>query len=457
MLNKDEESIIAQCTPSGSGAIALIRVSGANALDIISNIAKLPQDKKLTDIKSHTVNFGYIIDDQGNTIDQVMFIVMHGPRTFTGQDTVEITSHNNPFIIESIIAQAIKHGARIAQEGEFTKRAFINKKIDLVQAEAINELIHANTQLALKKSLEQLEGSFSHWTKKIEDELVRTLAWCEASFEFLDEEEEFQDQIKSNLENLIQELNNLKKTYNQQQQVRQGIKIALLGSVNAGKSSIFNALLNQKRSIVTDIAGTTRDVVEAGLYHEGNYWTLTDTAGLRQTEDIVEKEGIRRSFDEAKKSDIILLIFDGSRELTPEEANIYNKLLQEYSDKIILIQNKSDLISNLSNPLVEKSEIQFSSITRQGLPKLELKIREKITKLFTGMESPFLLNKRQFGLILGLEQKIKELIQMLHVVPQYELISYHLKDALEYLTELTGKSVSEAGMDAVFKEFCVGK
>lgn len=457
ILNRDEEAIVAQCTPSGSGAIALIRVTGENTLKVIDKISKLPSNKKISSLESHTVHFGYVVDKNNNTIDQVMFIVMHGPKTFTGQDTVEITCHNNPFIIEAIIAQLIKNGARMAQEGEFTKRAFINEKIDLVQAEAINELIHANTQLALKKSLEQLEGSFSHWVKKIEDELVKTLAWCEASFEFLEEEQEFKGQIKANLENLVRELEKLKKTYNQQQQVRQGIKIALLGSVNAGKSSIFNSLLNQKRSIVTEIAGTTRDVVEAGLYHEGNYWTLIDTAGLRQTEDIVEKEGIKRSFEEAKKADIILLVFDGSRDLGQEEEKIYQELLKEYPKKIILIQNKADLNPNFNNKLLPKSQIEFSSVTKSGIAPLEHKIQEKISQLFTGMESPFLLNKRQFGLILGLEQKIKELINMLHNVPQYELISFHLQDALEYLTELTGKSVSEAGMDAVFKQFCVGK
>ncbi|MHB9148325.1 MAG: tRNA uridine-5-carboxymethylaminomethyl(34) synthesis GTPase MnmE [Candidatus Amoebophilus sp.] len=453
---KEEEAIIAQCTPQGSGAIALIRLSGTDVLDIIDKIAKLPSGKKIKEVPSHSVHFGYVIDDNSNIIDQVMFIVMHGPKTFTGQDTVEVTAHNNPFIVHEIIAQAIKHGARMAQEGEFTKRAFINNKIDLVQAEAINELIHANTQLALKKSLQQLEGSFSHWISEIEKELTTTLAWCEASFEFLEEGQEFAGQIKNNLERIIVELESLKKTFNQQQQIRQGIRIALIGSVNAGKSSIFNALLNQKRSIVTEIAGTTRDVIEAGVYRNNNYWTLIDTAGLRQTEDIIEKEGIKRSFEEAQKADIILLVFDGSRQLKDEEQKVYGELLKKYNNKVILIYNKADL-SLAKNFLIEQVDIKFSSINKQGLVELEHLIEDKIAKLFTGMESPFLLNKRQYNLILGLEQKIKALLEMLKGTPQYELISYHLTDALEYISELTGKTVSEAGMDAVFREFCVGK
>lgn len=461
--SRDQETIIAQCTPSGSGAIALIRLTGPDSLAIATSISKLPGNKKLNTVESHTVHYGYIIDKSNisleeKTIDHVMFIVMRSPKTFTGDDTVEITCHNNPFIVDAIIGEAIKQGARIAQQGEFTKRAFLNKKIDLIQAEAINELIHANTQLALKKSLQQLEGSFTYWINTIEKELLKTLAWCEASFEFLDEEQDFKNAIEANLEKLIRELDTLKKTFNQQQHIRQGINIALIGSVNAGKSSIFNALLNQKRSIVTNIAGTTRDVIEAGVYRNNNYWTLVDTAGLRQTEDIIEQEGIKRSFEQAKKSDIILLVFDTSRILTEEEKAIYNKLLRDYSDKIIVVYNKIDLPQATNNlPRQTKNSINFSSIENQGLAELEDAIEKKIADILARFDSPFLLNKRQHNLILGLEQKIQELLKMLNNAPQYELISYHLQDALEYISELTGKTVSEAGMDTVFKEFCVGK
>lgn len=455
----DDQTIIAQCTPTGSGALALLRLSGVQALAIADAYVQLPASKKITQVPSHTVHYGIIKNTQGVLIDQVLCIVMHGPKTFTGQDTVEITCHNNQFIIEAIIEQAIIHGARLAQPGEFTKRAFLHNKLDLVQAEAINELIHANTQFALKKSLAQLDGSLSHWVHTLEQELLRALAWCEASFEFLDEETEFGTAIYQQLDTILTRIAQLKVTFDQQQQIRQGIRIALIGSVNAGKSSLFNALIGQNRSIVTNLAGTTRDAIEAGIYRNGNYWTLIDTAGLRQATDIIEQEGIKRSFDEAHKADIILLIFDGSRVLSSQEQTIYTRLLTDYPHKIILVHNKADLPAAQNHLLDTTHALLVSAITHnQALSTLEKRIEQKISTLFNAVESPFLLNKRQYTLLLALEQKLQTTQQLLesNSIP-YELVSYHLKDALEHISDLTGKSISEASMDTVFKEFCVGK
>ena len=459
ILSTDDQSIIAQCTPRGNGALALLRISGADSWLISSQISKFPFQKNLLEQTSHTVHYAYIIDQNGNTIDHVMLIVMRGPRTFTGQDVVEITCHNNQFIIEAIITVAIQAGARFAQEGEFTKRAFMNGKLDLVQAEAINELIHAQTQNALKKSLAQLEGSFSNWIQILEKELFKIFAWCQASFEFLDEEVGFGDRMKNHLESLLSKILALKKTFNRQQQIRQGIRIALIGSVNAGKSSIFNNLVQHKRAIVTNIAGTTRDSIEAGVYRNGNYWTLIDTAGLRQTDDVIEQEGIRRSYEEALKADIILLIVDGSRSFSEEEKKVYVKLFEDYDSKIILVQNKCDISQEItmSNILNSSNSIKVSSLTGENISLLEAKIEEKIAELFNTIESPFLLNQRQFNLLLNLEKKLLIIQSLLSKAVHYELIAYHLQEALEQLSELTGKTISETAMDAVFKEFCVGK
>ena len=237
---------------------------------------------------------------------------------------------------------------------------------------------------------------------------------------------------------------------------RQGIRIALIGSVNAGKSSIFNALLGQRRAIVTNIAGTTRDVIEAGVYRNGNYWTLIDTAGLRQTADIIEQEGIKRSFEEAHKADIILLVFDGSRSLSDEEQNVYQELMNMYKHKIILVRNKADLLLQ-EHVLKDQAHIPFSTILQEHNAQLEGALENKIQEFFSSLDSPFLLNKRQHTLLLGLEKKLYTILELLTGVIQYEIVSYHLKDALEHISELTGRSVSEAGMDMVFKEFCVGK
>jgi tRNA modification GTPase len=474
----DEQTIIAQCTPRGSGAIALLRISGASAIIIADAIAHLASGKKLNDLASHTIHYGTIIDHHKNHIDSVLFMLMHGPRTFTGQDTVEITCHNNQFIIEEIISLAIRAGARLAQEGEFTKRAVINGKIDLVQAEAINELIHAQTQMALKQSLAQLSGSFSSWLAGIEMELMKALAFCQASFEFLDEEIELGGPITHMIGGIKFSISEIKKTFNEQQQIRQGVRVAIIGSVNAGKSSLFNALLNQQRAIVNAQAGTTRDSIEAGLYKNGNFWTLVDTAGLRQTQDAIEQEGIRRSFEEAHKADIILLAYDATKELSNEEEIVYMQLQHKYTSKIICVYTKCDdnndtlrhaqgesLNTNILNfihaePIQASTynSIRVSSKTKNNIDTLESAIQQKIATLFADIASPFLLNQRQHNLLLALETKLVDIETMLKSKQiAYELLSIHLNDAIAHLAELSGKEISETSMDMVFREFCVGK
>lgn len=451
-----KQAIVARCTPQGSGALALIRISGEGAFDIATSFSNLPGKKVINALPTHTIHYGSVVDEKDNLVDRVMFFLMRGPNSFTGEDTIEITCHNNQFIIEKIIELAIQNGARHAQAGEFAQRAFVNEKIDLVQAEAINELIHASNQMALRQSLEQLEGSFSHWLATIEKSLVKCLAFSEASFEFIDEEDmEFGDNIKHELEAILTKITTLKSTFDQQQQIRQGVRIALLGSVNAGKSSLFNALLKQQRAIVTDIPGTTRDVIEAGFYAHGTYVTLVDTAGLRQTEDIIEKEGIARSQKEGQRADIVLLVYDQSRPMTDEEKKLYDDLYKSLQHKTILIANKSDLPSQAS--FLADKELLCSSNDAQAIDGIEKQIFATINNLFKNIESPFLLNQRHYKLLLGLEKNLQEINTMLKGTIEYELLSFHLKEALESLTEFTGKTVSEKGMDAVFREFCVGK
>lgn len=453
------DAIIAQCTPQGSGAIALLRLSGDNAFQIANAISKLPGNKIISTLPTHTIHYGWVVDNNGTRIDQVLFLLMRAPHTFTGDNTIEITCHNNPFIIQNIIQAALTAGARLAQEGEFSRRAVGNNKIDIIQAEAINDLIHANTQLALKQSLSQLEGSFSHWITTIETQLIKALALSDASFEFLDEENmEFNIQINEIINSVITTITNLKNTFNQQQQIRNGIRIAIIGSVNAGKSSLFNALLNQERAIVTNIAGTTRDAIEAGLYKNNNYWTLIDTAGLRTTDDIVEQMGIARSHAEAQKADIILLVFDGSQQLTSAENTVYQNLLDTYADKIIIVSNKADLPQQPISLITTQSTYCVSTTDKKSINRLESAIQNKISSLFASIGSPFLLNQRHYNNLLSLESKLTATKKLLEPhKTSYELVSYHLQDALTSLSELTGKTISEAGMDAVFREFCVGK
>lgn len=455
-LTHDEQTIIAQCTPKGSGAIALLRISGADAIEITTSISKLASGKILRELPTHTIHFGYVIDQDGQHIDQVIFLLMHAPRTFTGQHTVEITCHNNPFIITDIIKAAITGGARIAENGEFTRRAVINNKIDLVQAEAINELIHANTTITLKQSMAQLEGSLSSWITELEDSLLNALALTEASFEFLDDEISFGPQIRKIIDTMRSKIKDICKSFDRQQQIRNGIRIAILGSVNAGKSSLFNALLIKDRAIVTNVPGTTRDTIEAGLYKNGNYWTLIDTAGIRQTHDIIENQGIERSLKEARAADIIILVLDGSRSLSKDEEVFYQNCIEQHKDKIILVRNKVDTALD-NNPRLRQTCIDCSCKTKQNINTIEKTIEEKIAALFDTINAPFLLNERQAHLLLTLDQKLGFIESMMHEPIQYELLSTHIKDALVLTSELTGKTINEHTMDRIFKQFCVGK
>lgn len=454
----DEPTIIAQCTPQGSGALALLRMSGAHALTIATTIARLASKQPIDRVQTHTVHFGSIIDNAGAPIDQVMIIVMHGPKTFTGEDVVEITCHNNPFLITAIIQRALECGARLAQEGEFTKRAFMNNKIDLIQAESINELIHASTQMALKQSLAQVTGSLSHWLTTLEKELITMTALSEASFEFIDEEMSFGSQIQEKISTLLNTLETSKKTFNQQQHIRQGVRIALIGAVNAGKSSLFNALLNKNRSIVTNIAGTTRDVVEAGVYKDSSYWTLLDTAGLRQTDDYVEQEGITRSYQEAHQADCIVLIFDGSRALTTQEKSIYDDLITQYQHKMVIVYTKSDLPQYQHEKRTGATVAHVSVHIKESVMQLEQMLEQKIQNdFFNTIESPFLLNQRHYNLLISLEQDLITVQSLLQEPIAYELVSHHLKEAVEKISELSGKTVTEQSMNAIFREFCIGK
>ncbi|MCF7800094.1 tRNA uridine-5-carboxymethylaminomethyl(34) synthesis GTPase MnmE [Candidatus Babeliales bacterium] len=464
-LTSDNEAIIAHCTPKGSGAIAVLRLCGQNAIFIADKIAKLSCGKKLKDCQSHTINHGYVINYEfKEVIDEVLFLLMQAPKTFTGQDTVEINCHNNAYIIEKIIQQAINAGARLADRGEFTKRAFLNNKIDLIQAEAINDVINAQTENALHKSMSQLQGSLSFYLQNLQDDIVGLLSLSESSFEFLEEEQQdlgIDNIFKDKILQIINNLEEIKNNFSQQQQIKNGIKISIIGGVNLGKSTLFNALLKKNRAIVTNIEGTTRDVIESSIYKNGNFWLLTDTAGLRQTEDIIEKEGIEKTWQESNLADIILLVFDLSKNLSKQELEIYKNIIKKHDNKIIFVGNKSDqennAVLNKLDFLENKNILKISALNKIGISKLESEIEIKIQDIFSKLQSPFLLNQRQYNLLLEVANKLKFVEKSFVKNIEYELISYHLKEILERLSELTGKNVTEKVLDRVFSDFCVGK
>lgn len=454
---KDDQVIVAQATAQGAGAIAMIRVSGVKAIEFVDAIAHLAGQKKLTNQLTHTIHYGWIVDNFEQHIDQVLFLLMHGPKTFTGQNVVEITCHNNQLLIEKILDRLISVGARLADCGEFTKRSVLAGKIDLVQAEAINELIHAQTEKALDISLRQLEGSFSSWIKTVEDQLIRIIGLCEASFEFLDEEISFGSEIIQRLDTILEQIRQLLKNFTKQEYIRQGVRVALVGSVNAGKSSLFNQLIAKNRAIVSNIPGTTRDTIEASLHTHGIAVTFVDTAGLRTTDDTIEKIGIDRSFQEVASCDIILLVFDATSDFHSFDTTQYQSIIDQYQDKVILVQNKIDQGSGLLPNIQAHQCIPVSTITESNIDQLRQKIDEKINNLMQHGQTPCLLNKRHYSLLLALEQELLSIKDRISIKIDYELLVISINDALTKLSQVTGKTVTEDVLDAIFRDFCVGK
>lgn len=465
VLIDDQEPIIALCTPRGSGAIALLRLSGNGAVEIACAMARLASGKKLVDCPTHTIHFGRVVTPEDEVIDEVLFLLMRAPKTFTGQDTVEISCHNNQFIIEKIIECAIKNGARLACAGEFSKRSFLSGKLDLIQVEAVNDIIHAQTEEALRRSMEQLQGSLSSHLKEIETRLMKLLALAEVSFEFLEEEQRdlsLQQTFGQESIELLEHVRNLLSQFAHQQHVRQGVRIALIGRVNAGKSTLFNALVKKDRAIVADVAGTTRDTIESSLYKGGMFWTFVDTAGLRNTEDTIEQHGIERTFSEVTSADVVLLVFDATATVDEYDKKMYQIFMTEHSNKIIVVKNKIDAHSSIYADLLDSicpdhQYIGVSAKSGQGVKELEFAIDEKIQALFKQLRSPYLLTQRQARLISDVEMKLDFIVKNLSDVLHYELVAYHLKESLEKIAELTGRNVTEHMLDGVFNDFCVGK
>lgn len=462
LLPKDQETIVALSTPRGSGAIGIIRLSGVDAINVADTIAKLSSAQQLIDQPSHTIHHGFIVNTAGERLDEVLFSLMRAPKTFTGQDTVEISCHNNQFIIDNILQAAIAAGARHAGPGEFTMRGFLHGKFDLIQAEAINEIIHAPAEKILQGALAQLKGSLSQRMVTVETLVVELLTLCEASFEFLEEEQrdlDFAAITQDKITTILAIIEETKKHFSIQQHLKNGIRIALIGSVNAGKSSLFNTLLGNDRAIVTEVAGTTRDSIEANLYKDGYFWLLVDTAGLRQTGDFIEQQGIERSYAQALQADVILLVIDSSRTPTPEEKAMYTTMLEQYPTKTIVVLNKSDLPSSpeIIALTSHNAPLSVSTTTHTGIDTLESAIKQKIEQLFSLQQTTFVLSHRQFNCLREIEQKLLYIASSLADQVQYEIVAYELKDLLEKVCELTGKRISENVLDTVFSKFCVGK
>lgn len=452
---REDLTIAAIATPPGEGGVAIIRISGKRAIEIANKIISLD----LFSLESHRAYLGKIVDQEGKMIDEGLILVMKGPKSYTGEDTVEIQGHGGSLISNLVLKRAFEAGAHPALAGEFTQRAFLNGKIDLTQAESIQMLIHAKNERALKAAKDHLEGALFRKVSLFQETLFRFSSIMEAGVDYPEEGLEFisEEEMKKELKAIREEMDKLAKTFEEGKRLQTGYKMALIGAPNVGKSSLLNALLGKDRAIVTEIPGTTRDILEEEVIIEGFHFHLIDTAGIRETDERIEQEGIRKSKKALDTADLILFVADGSCHLTKEEEDLVKILPNE---KTIAIINKMDLFLQLNLETLPFSQVVLvSALHMKQLDKLKQTIVSVIKKggdLFSKNEV-LLTKERHF---LALSKAIESIDKVLAGMEKelfHELLSIDLRDALEHLSEMIGKNVTEEILSEIFKNFCVGK
>ena len=379
-----EDTIAAISTPIGIGGIGIIRVSGKEAISIVDKIFKAANKKLLKDIDSHTITYGHIVSQSGKVLDEVLIMLMKGPKTFTREDVIEINCHGGPIPLNAVLMEVINAGARLADSGEFTKRAFLNGRIDLAQVEAIMDIIEAKTELSLSQAVGQLEGNLSKKIKEYQDTLIQIIARIEVSIDYpeYDDDEPITNDFEAELRVLLGELNELLKTADTGKMIREGVKTAIVGRPNVGKSSLLNALLEENKAIVTDIPGTTRDVVEAYLNIDGIPFQLLDTAGIRETEDVVEQIGVERSKHSIEEADLVLMLIDAHEGLVEKDKEI---LAQVKGKHVIYVFNKNDLTSSITPEIISEyfnngQIVNISAKEQDGLKELRSAMKEIVMK-----------------------------------------------------------------------------
>ena len=448
------DTICAISTALGLGAISIIRVSGDEAIDIVNKIF----DKDLTKKESHTINYGHIVY-KGEIIDEVMVSIMKSPKTFTKEDIVEINSHGGVAVTNKVLEILLLEGARLAEPGEFTKRAFLNGRIDLVEAESIMDLIESKTETSRKLAISGMEGKVSKLVKNIIDNLVKVNANIEVNIDY-PEYEDIEIVTKEKIEEMSKYINKeLTKLLNESENgklIKDGINTLILGRPNVGKSSILNKLIEEDKAIVTSVAGTTRDIVEGQIRVNGILLNIIDTAGVRETEDIVEKIGVEKSLSLVNDADLIILVFNNNEKLTDED-----KKLLEYTKekKRIIVINKIDLENNLDiNNLKNERIVKVSALKDSGIENLKNEINDmfNLEEINLG-DFTYLSNSRQISLVKKAVEISKNLEDALNNDVPIDLLEIDIKEICEILGEIIGESYDDKLIDTLFSNFCLGK
>ena len=458
---KITDTIAAISSAAGNSGIGIIRVSGDEAIEVVDKIFRpANKNKKLANVESHTVHYGHKMDGD-KTLDQVLVIVMKNPHSYTGEDTVEIDCHGGMLILKKVLDLVLKNGARTAEPGEFTKRAFLNGRIDLSQAEAVMDLINSKNDFALNSSIEQLKGGVSDAIKDIRKDIIYHIAYIESA---LDDPEHisldgYDEEITEMLNENINKISKLVNSFDNGRIMKEGIKTVILGKPNAGKSSLLNLMLGEDRAIVTDIEGTTRDTLEENINFNGLSLKIIDTAGIRDTEDLVEQIGVNKAKEIAKEGDLIIYVVDGSRELDDNDREII-KLIND--KQAIILVNKSDMDTVINIDELKKDSnrdvILFSAKNGEGMDQLEEEIRNMFySGKVTYNDQVYITNARHKEALENALESLKQVKNSVDAGMPEDFYSIDLMDAYTDLGLIIGESVEDDLVNEIFSKFCMGK
>lgn len=453
MPDSSIDTIVALATPPGQGAIGVIRLSGTHAFSMASRLVK---NKSFASLPSHTIHFAKIVHE-GKHIDEAVFSLFRGPKSYTGEDIVEISCHGSPYILDKVIELCLQAGARLAQPGEFTQRAYLNRKMDLAQAEAVADLIAAQTEAAHRTAMHHLKGDFSRELASMREELIQFSALVELELDFSEEDVEFADrsQLKDLLDRLKKSTERLLQSFRLGNALTKGIKVAIIGNPNVGKSTLLNALLNEERAIVSNIAGTTRDSITESLNIQGVLFRLIDTAGIRDhSTDTIEQLGIERSRTIMQQADIVLYLFDLVEVDRPEiEAQI--KYFQERNIEYLLVGNKVD--EKVRGDLKDFPILNISAKQQTNIEKLKDLLYQKAIGEDMKMEGTMITNIRHYQALSKVSEALSDITQGIDASISGDLLALDIRRALQYLGEITGVITTEDKLDYIFSKFCIGK
>ena len=458
------DTIIALATPSGAGAIAVIRLSGPDSIQMVDSVFKSIHTKKLSTQKTHTIHLGHIID-ASRPLDEVLVSVFKNPTSYTGEDVIEISCHGSSYIQQEIIQLFVRNGARIANPGEFTLRAFLNAKLDLSQAEAVADLIASDNKASHQIAMQQMRGGFSNEIKALRDELLNFASLIELELDFSEEDVEFAD--RKQFENLVTRISSVLKhlidSFSTGNVIKNGIPISIIGAPNVGKSTLLNALLNEDKAIVSAIAGTTRDAIEDELTIEGIKFRFIDTAGIRNTDDTIESIGIKKTFEKITQSQVVLYLLDASK-VSTQTVQDFNtdirKIQEHYPDKqLIVVANKMDQADKafIESSFVYSHTLYTSAKSGLGMDTLKTKLLEFVNTGALRNNDTIITNSRHYASLLKALAEVQKVKQGMDAKLSGDLLAIDIRQALYHFGEITGEITSDDLLGNIFANFCIGK